>query len=131
MSFQTNIISATEENTNFRTVLFTGEKSQLVVMNIPAGGEIGEETHSQVEQTFHIVSGEATVVMDGEESAIGEGYVVVVSPGTTHNFINRGSGDLKLYTVYAPPNHIDKRVHESKEAADEDTEDEAFGEAVK
>jgi mannose-6-phosphate isomerase-like protein (cupin superfamily) len=130
MSYITNIIKKTEENTNFRTVLFTGQKSQLVVMNIPPGGEIGKEKHAHVEQSIFILSGSATSTLDGKETVIGAGDVVVVTPGTQHNIINTGTEPLMVYTVYAPANHIDGRVHVTKEDADADAEDEKFGESV-
>ncbi|MFA6552395.1 MAG: cupin domain-containing protein [Candidatus Paceibacterota bacterium] len=131
MSYITNIVKETEKNKNFRTVLFTGKKSQLVVMDIPPKGEIGEETHHNVEQTLFFLSGRGKAVLDGIETAVGEGDVVVVTPGTKHNFINTGETSLKVYTIYAPANHIEGRTHKTKADADKDVEDEAFGEAVK
>lgn len=130
MTYITNILKKTEENTNFRTVLFTGEKSQLVVMDIPAGGEIGKEKHPHVEQTIFILSGTAKVTLDGKETEMGAGDVVVVTPGVKHNLINTGTDSLKIYTIYAPANHIDGRVHATKEDADADAADEKFGESV-
>ena len=130
MSYITNIVKQTADNDNFRKVLFTGLKSQLVVMNIPAGGEIGEETHAHVEQTIFILSGSAKVLLDGEETEISTGDVVVATPGTKHNVVNIGSGNLKVYTIYAPANHIDGIIHVTKADADADVADEAFGEAV-
>ena len=127
MSYQINIIQATNNNPNFRKVLFTGKKSQLVVMTIPAGGEIGAETHDNVEQTLFFLSGSGKAILDGVETPVGEGDVCVVTPGTNHNFINTGTDDLKIYTIYAPPNHIDGRIHATKKDADADTEDEDFG----
>jgi mannose-6-phosphate isomerase-like protein (cupin superfamily) len=130
MSYQTNIIKDTQENKNFRKVLFTGKKSQLVVMNISPGGEVGEETHKYVEQTLFFLSGAGEAILDDKKFPIGAGDVVVVTPGTKHNFLNTGEEALKIYTVYAPPNHIDGRVHITKADADADTEDEAVGEAM-
>lgn len=130
MSYITNIINATEENANYRKVLFTGKKSQLVVMNIPVGGEIGKEKHPQVEQSLIILSGQAKVTLDGKETEIVVGDVVVVTPGVKHNIVNTGTEPLKVYTVYAPANHIDVRIHATKEEADADMEDEKFGEGV-
>lgn len=130
MSFQTNIIEATNENTNFRTVLFTGKRSQLVVMSIPPGGEIGQEKHEHVEQTLFFLSGSGKAILDGVESPIGAGDVVVVTPGTVHNFLNTGESELKVYTIYAPANHIDGTVHKTKADADADVKDEQFGESV-
>ena len=126
MSFAGNIRRETEENTNFRKVFFTGPKSQLVVMSIPPGGEIGEEMHEHVEQTLFFLSGSGTAHLDGAVSAIGPGSVVVVTPGTRHNFVNTDTEALKVYTVYSLPNHIDGRVHATKADADADTEDEVF-----
>ena len=131
MSYITNIFKETQENKNFRKVLFTGDRSQLVVMNIPPQGEIGEEVHAHVEQTLFFLSGSGKAVLNDKETAIGAGDVVVVTPGTKHNFVNTGSVDLKVYTLYAPANHIDGTIHATKKDADADQADEAFGEAVK
>lgn len=130
MSYHTNIIKDTQENENFRRVLFTGLKSQLVVMSIPPGGEVGKETHKYTEQTLFFLSGTGEAELDGKKFPIGSGDVVVVVPGTEHNFWNTGMEDLKIYTVYAPPNHIDGRVHKTKADADADTADEAVGESA-
>ena len=126
-SFIGNIQTLVQKNDNFREVVFTGAKSQLVVMSIPVGGEVGEEVHEHVEQTLYIVSGICKVVLDGEEHVISGGDVAVVTPGTRHNFLNVGEDVVKIITTYSPQNHIDGRVHVTKEDADNDTEDEAFG----
>lgn len=128
MSYHTNIIKDTQENEHFRRVLFTGRKSQLVVMSIPPGGDVGKETHQYTEQTLFFLSGKGEGELDGKTFPIGPGDVVVVVPGTEHNFRNTGTEDLKIYTTYAPPNHIDGRVHATKADADADTADEAIGE---
>jgi mannose-6-phosphate isomerase-like protein (cupin superfamily) len=120
----------TEANPNFREVLFTGAKSQLVAMSIPPGGEIGEEVHAHVEQTLYFHAGEGEAVLDGKASPIKTGDVLIVTPGTRHNVRNTGSSPLKIATVYAPPNHIDGRIHRTKAEADADTADEAFGESI-
>lgn len=130
MSYQVNIIQKTRDNRFFRQVLFTGAKSQLVVMEIPPGGEIGLETHANVEQTLFFLSGSGEALLNGKTSAIASGDVVVVTPGTAHNFRNTGTEALKVYTIYAPPNHIDGRVHRTKAEADADDEDENFGHGV-
>ncbi|HTK05441.1 MAG TPA: cupin domain-containing protein [Candidatus Eisenbacteria bacterium] len=130
MSHRTNIIAAAGENGDFRRVLFTGAKSQLVVMCVPPGGEIGEETHAKVEQTLFFLSGSGEGMLDGETFPVGAGDAVVVTPGTRHNFRNTGEDAMRVSTVYAPPNHIDGRVHRTKADADADAEDEAFGEGV-
>ncbi len=130
MSYKTNILKQTEENTNFRKVIFTGGKSQLVVMDIPVGGEIGEEKHDHVEQTLFFMSGNGKAFLNGEEGSVNSGDVVFVTPGTTHNFVNTGNEPLKVYTIYAPANHIDGRIHKTKNDADNDEEDEVFGHVV-
>lgn len=130
MAYQTNITAAASRNTHFRAVLHTGSKSQLVVMNIPSGEDIGEETHAHVEQILYVQSGTGKAVLDGIETLVGPGDVVVVPPGTRHNFINAGPDPLLVATVYVPPNHIDGTVHKTKADAMRDEEDEAFGESA-
>lgn len=130
MSHILSIDKETEDNSHFRKVVFTGAMTQLVVMNIPVGGEIGEETHAHVEQALFIRSGSARVMFDGVEQSAVAGDVVMVTPGTRHNIINAGLEPLTICTLYAPPNHIDGRIHKTKAEADADTEDEAFGKAV-
>lgn len=129
--FQTNIVKATAENTDFRHVLFTGAKSQLVVMSIPPGGEVGKETHTYVEQTLYFQSGTGEAILDGKTMPIGPGDVVVVTPGTEHNFVNTGKTPLQIFTTYAPPNHIDGRIQHTIDDEKADTADEAFGQAVR
>lgn len=131
LSFQTNIVKATAENQDFRHVLFTGEKSQLVVMSIPAGGEVGEETHKYVEQILYFQSGTGQAILDGKTSPIAPGDVVVVTPGTLHNFINTGIVPMQITTTYSPPNHIDGRIQHTIADEKADTEDAAFGQAVR
>ena len=131
MSYQTNIIQKTEANANFREVLFTGARSQLVVMHIPPGGEIGMETHEHVEQALFFLSGTGKAILNGVESRVQAGDAVVVTPGTRHNVVNDGREPLRIYTIYAPPNHIDGRVHATKSSADADVADEDFGQAVR
>lgn len=128
MSYHTNIIKETQDNDYFRRVLFTGSNSQLVVMSIPPGGEVGEETHTHTEQTLFFLSGTGEGILNDKKFPIGPGDVVVVVPGTKHNFLNTGTAPLKIYTTYAPANHIDGRIHKTKADADADTVDEAIGE---
>ena len=130
MSYHANIIKNTKENPNYRQVLFTGQNSQLVVMSIPPGTDVGAETHEYTEQTLFFLSGTGEGELDRKTFPIGPGDVVVVVPGTEHNFRNTGTEPLKIYTVYAPPNHIDGRMHATKSAADADTADEAVGETA-
>ncbi len=130
MSYLTNIVYDTSENQNFRTVLHTDAKSQLVVMSIPPGGEIGMETHDTVEQTLFFLSGNGVAILNGERQEVHPGDAIVVTPGTEHNVLNTENTPLKIYTIYAPPNHLDGRVHATKADADRDFEDEAFGDAI-
>lgn len=128
MSYHGNIIKDTEENNYFRRVVFTGKNSQLVVMSIPPGGEVGKETHKYTEQTLFFLSGKGEGEFNGEKFSVVAGDVAVVVPGTEHNFVNTGTEPLKIYTVYSPPNHIDGRIHKTKAEADADLADEAVGE---
>jgi mannose-6-phosphate isomerase-like protein (cupin superfamily) len=112
-----DIKKITKENTNFRTVLHTGKNAQIVVMSIPVGGDIGEEVHSNTDQIIFIVDGEGEAVLSGETRRIEEHDTVFVPAGTIHNFKNIGDEDLKLFTVYAPPEHSDGTVHKTKDDA--------------
>jgi mannose-6-phosphate isomerase-like protein (cupin superfamily) len=129
--YQTNIIEETQKNSDFRRVLFTGTRSQLVIMSIPVGGEVGAETHTYTEQTLFFLSGTGKAILNGKESPIKAGDVVVVTPGTQHNFINTGTEPLKIYTVYAPPNHLNGIVETTKAEADKNVQDEAYGQQPK
>lgn len=130
MSTVINLNQAATQNDHFRTVLFTGEKSQLVVMRIPVSEDIGEETHAHVEQILYILSGQGVAVFDGKELPVGEGSVAIVTPGTRHNIRNTGTEPLVIATVYVPPNHLDGTIHRTKADAQADSADESFGEAV-
>ena len=118
MSFQANIKSLDKENALFRKVIYTGKYIQLVLMSIPMGEEIGEETHETVDQILFFVKGEGEAIIKGESKPIGKGDAVFVPAGTLHNFKNTGEDDLKLYTVYSPPNHPDGTIHKTKEEAE-------------
>lgn len=121
-----NIEEATLENNNFRKVAFTGPHSQVVLMSLLPGEDIGNEVH-HVDQFFRIEGGEGKAIVDGEEFGVSDGSAVLVPEGLEHNFINTGDTPLKLYTIYSPVNHIDGRVHATKADALADTEDEEFG----
>lgn len=110
----------TKENDNFRKVIYTGEYSQLVVMSIPVGGEIGEETHHNTDQILFLVDGEGQAVIEGQPTDFKKHEAVFVPAGTKHNFVNTGDENLKLYTVYAPPAHPDSTIHKTKADADKD-----------
>lgn len=118
MAFNIDIIEATKGNELFRRVLSTGPNAQVVVMTIPAGEEIGEEVHEHVDQVLAIVAGEGVAILEGQESHIGPDRLVHVPAGLRHNIVNRGSVPLRLYTVYAPPEHAPGTVHATKAEAD-------------
>lgn len=130
MSYLTNIVREAADNANFRSVLFTGQKSQLVVMNIPVGEDIGEEAHEHVEQILYFQSGQGKAILNGKETIVSAGDVAIVTPGTRHNFINTGKEPLIVATVYVPPNHLDGTIHKTKAEANADVKDEKFGETV-
>jgi mannose-6-phosphate isomerase-like protein (cupin superfamily) len=106
----------TLSNDYFRQVLFTGKYTQLVVMCLQPGEEIGNEVHQKVDQFFRIEEGEATFILGGtEKHQVKNGEAVIVQAGTYHNVINAAkSAKLKLYTLYSPPNHPDRTVHKTK-----------------
>ncbi len=117
--YKDNIEKVTLENEDFRRVLFTGDHSQLVVMAIGPGEEIGQEVHHNVDQFFRFEAGEGKVIIEGEEMIVGDGEAVVVPAGAEHNIINTSLTEkLKLYTIYSPPNHPDGTVHKTKIEAD-------------
>ena len=97
MPYITNIIKETQTNTDFRKVLFTGTRSQLVIMNILPGGEVGDEVHTYTEQTLFFLSGTGKAILNGKESLIIAGDVVVVTPGTEHNFIFNSNYSWEKY----------------------------------
>ena len=116
-----NIEKAPERNTTFRKVLYTAKNCQLVVMSLKPGEDIGAEVH-KLDQFFRIEEGEGKAVLDGIEHRIQPGFAILVPAGTHHNIINGSSGSMKLYTLYAPPNHRDGVVHATKTDAEADKE---------
>jgi len=109
------------QNENFRKVLYTARHCQLVVMALKPKEEIGAEVH-KLDQFFRVEQGTGEAVLDGVSTAIRAGYAVVVPAGARHNIINSGTGPLKLYTIYSPPNHRDGVVHVTRADAEADTE---------
>ena len=109
---------AAKENANFRKVLFTGARTQLVAMALLPGEEIGAEVHTAVDQLLYVVKGEGTAVIGNASEALGKGAMFCVPAGTTHNVINTGEETLKLFTVYSPPQHAAGTVHVTKAEAD-------------
>ena len=114
-----SIEKAAQRNTTFRTVLYTAKNCQLVVMSLKPGEDIGEEVH-QLDQLLRVEEGKA--VLDGIQHKIKPGFAILVPAGTRHNIINSPSGPMKLYTLYAPPNHRDGVVHATKADAEVDEE---------
>jgi mannose-6-phosphate isomerase-like protein (cupin superfamily) len=123
MGFNVDIVKAAKDNAFFRRVLSTGPHAQVVVMSIEPGGEIGEEVHEDVDQILAFVEGKGVAIMEGEESPVGPDQLVHVPAGTRHNVVNRGSADLHLYTVYAPPQHAPGTVHRTRAEAEADEAD--------
>jgi len=116
--FVGNIEKMTEENSNFRRVLYTGHYSQLVLMSLRPKEDIGMEVHTDVDQFFRIEKGVGRAVLDGMKHTIRGGAAVVVPAGTKHNIINRSAKHpLRLYTIYSPPEHMDKVVRKTKAEA--------------
>jgi mannose-6-phosphate isomerase-like protein (cupin superfamily) len=117
-----NIEQLSLENEHFRHVLYTTPRSQLVLMSVPVGGEIGEEVHD-VDQFLRVERGVGQAVLDGVSHPLADGSAVVVPAGTKHNIINTGSESLKLYTLYTPPHHRDGVIHQTREEAEADHEE--------
>lgn len=118
----TNIEKDSLENEYFRKVLYTDKNVQLVVMALKPGEDIGEEVH-QLDQFIRIEKGSGKAVLDGIEHDIADGSVIVIPQGTRHNIINQNNSAMKLYTLYAPPDHKDGTVHKTKADAQADTSD--------
>lgn len=116
--FVDNIEKLTEDNGDFRRVLYTGKNLQLVLMAIRPGEEIGEEIHEDRDQFFRIEKGQGEVWIDGVVNKVKEDQGIVVPAGAKHNVVNTGSGPLKLYTLYGPPEHLEATVHQTKADAD-------------
>lgn len=117
--YHQNIEQQTVNNSNFRQVLWTGQHCQLVVMSLKVGEEIGSEVHPHVDQFFRIEQGQAKFIINGQELTAQQDEAVIVPAGSQHNVINTGSQDLKLYTIYSPPNHPPGTIHSTKSEADE------------
>ncbi len=120
--FVTNIEQASLQNEYFRKVLYTDKRLQLVVMSLAPGEEIGMEVH-QLDQFIRVEKGSGKAILDGIEHTITDGSVVIVPQGTNHNIINTSATEpMKLYTLYAPPNHKDGTIHQTKQQAEADEE---------
>ncbi|MDP3875131.1 MAG: cupin domain-containing protein [bacterium] len=119
--YVTNIEKLSLENDNFRKVLYTDKNSQLVLMSLLAGEEIGEEVHD-VDQFLRVEKGIGTAILSDIPHDITNGSIIVVPAGTKHNITNTGSDSMKLYTLYMPPHHRDRVIHKTKTEAEADTE---------
>jgi mannose-6-phosphate isomerase-like protein (cupin superfamily) len=116
--YVTAIEKETRKNTDFRRVLYTGKHSQLVLMSLEPGEEIGEETHQDVDQFFRFEKGEGKVIIDSVEHLVKDGHAVIVPAGARHNVVNTSKrAKLKLYTIYSPPEHQDGVVRHTKKEA--------------
>ena len=113
--FETNLESETLKNTDFRRVLYTGKHSQLVLMCLAPGEEIGMEVHGHIDQFFRFEKGEGKVFIDGNAYKVKDGSGAIVPAGAQHNVVNTSKNmPLKLYTIYSPPEHIDRTVRKTK-----------------
>ena len=113
-----DITAKATTNEYFRQVLETGKNTQVVVMSIPANGEIGSETHNENDQILFLVEGEGKVVLDGQEKPFRKGDLVLVNAGVEHNFITVGQAPMKIVTTYSPPHHPEGTIHKTKEEAE-------------
>jgi mannose-6-phosphate isomerase-like protein (cupin superfamily) len=116
--FNKDMVKLATDNTLWQKEVYRDPKVQVVLMSIPAGEEIGMETHP-ADQTTYIVSGEAQVVIDGQSTKAGPNHMVVVPKGSEHNIVNKGSGALKLFSVYAPPAEPEGAAFKTKAEAEE------------
>lgn len=118
MALLHNLTEQAQDNTDFRRVVATGEHTQVVVMSIPAEGEIGEEIHEHEDQLLYLIAGNGEVKLGSDTHPFNAGDAVVVPAGENHNVTNTGSEDLKIITTYSPPHHDEGTVHTTKEEAD-------------
>lgn len=120
-----DIEKVTKENSTFRTVVFTGEHTQLTVMRLGPGEDIGLESHPKLDQFLRIEEGQARVELGKTKESVDEthdvedDWAIIVPAGIWHNVVNTGSGDVKLYSLYSPPEHPDGTVHRTKAEAEE------------
>ena len=122
--YSVNLEEKTLENEYFREVLFTGPNSQLVVMSIAPGDDIGMETHDDVDQFIRVESGYGIAIIGDSKYELSDGFAIVIPAGEQHNVINSSEEEaLKLYTVYTPPEHPDGKVHETKQDALDDPDE--------
>lgn len=116
--FVANIEQLTNDNSDFRRVLYTGQNMQLVLMCLQPGEEIGAEVHDDRDQFFRVEQGEGEVHIDGKKHRVKDDDAIIVPAGANHNVVNTGKAPFRLYTLYAPPEHVDKTVHKTKKDAE-------------
>jgi mannose-6-phosphate isomerase-like protein (cupin superfamily) len=117
--YSINIEQKTLAGNHFREVLYTTQRSQLVIMTLQPGEEIGLEKHEGHDQFIRVEAGQGVAILDGEQHQLEDGVAVVIPAGTEHNVINTsGSEPMRLYTLYTPPEHPDGIVHATKAEAD-------------
>lgn len=118
LNYNPDIVELARQNDAFRREIITGAHSQVVLMTVPPGGEIGEEVHEAIDQLLVFIEGEGHAILDGATSRVEPNVLVFVSAGTRHNFRNTGDVPLRLVSVYSPPEHPPGTLHRTKEEAD-------------
>src|SRR5215217_3482087 len=121
-----NIERATLANEDFRRVIYTGKNLQLVLMTLPPGCDIGAEVHEDIDQFFRIEEGQGEIHIDGNVNRVTDDFAVIVPAGARHIVVNTGTGPLRLYTLYGPPEHKEGVVHRTREQAEADHENDHF-----
>lgn len=122
--FFENFKKMAKDNTDFRRVVYTGTYGQLVLMSIPVAEDINQEVHPHIDQILYFVDGNGEAVISGETQKIEEHDFIFVPAGILHNVINTGDEALKLFTLYAPPQHLDRTIHKTKKDAQEEIREE-------
>jgi len=113
-----NVNQQALDNNFFRHVLATGDQTQVVIMSIDPGTDIGSEVHPDNDQVLYLVSGQGKVVLNGNEQPFAQGDLVLVPAGTEHNFITEGDEPMKIITTYSPPHHAEGTIHKTKAEAE-------------
>ncbi|MFA6430006.1 MAG: cupin domain-containing protein [Patescibacteria group bacterium] len=113
-----DIMSLAKANPHFRQEITTATHAQITLMSIPPGGEVGEETHTDNDQTLLFITGTGKAIVEGQETLIAPGFLALIPVGTRHNFLNTGTEDMKIVSVYAPPHHPVGTIQHTKADAD-------------
>ncbi len=120
--FSVEMEKDTISNKNFRKVLYTGKNMQLVLMSLKPGEDIGDEVHKNVDQFFRVEKGTGEATINGNKYPLKDGISIIVPAGADHNLVNTGKDDLKLYSIYSPPQHADGTLNKTKDEAEGDDE---------